>query len=370
MATPLKDMYSEPFLQELGRLIQTVYNQFNTKEFIAEITDDTWESLELKARIRHISQALGRHLPAQYEEALDILLAIDDNCKGFPYLILPDFVEVYGQANKDWDLSMKALEKFTCGSSAEFAVRPFILREPERMMKQMQAWSKHSNEHVRRLASEGCRPRLPWGKALSIFKEDPAPIRPVLEELKDDVSIYVRKSVANNLNDISKDHSDFVLEIVKEWKGTHADTDWILRHGSRTLIKKANPRVLELFGYANPLGTSPLTTHSIVSTELSRLPIGGSSQLHYELHIREGESVKIRIEYAIDFVKANGKTSRKPFFLSDRIVKGGAVLTGTRTHRWSNLSTRRHYPGEHKITLLINGQEVANTTIFIEDEKE
>lgn len=366
MAEPLKSIYNLEFLRGFGALVHDVYRAFDTEGFIAAIMDDTWEGLKLKERTRRISQKLGAYLPERYEEALNVLFKIDEVCVGFPYLFFPDFVEVYGQAEEHWELSMEALERFTIRSSAEFAVRSFILRHPERMMRQMMTWSKHKDEHVRRLASEGCRPRLPWGQALPIFKRDPAPLLPILEQLKEDPSLYVRKSVANNLNDIAKDHPSVVIETARRWKGKNPRTNWILRHGCRTLIRKANPEVLALFGYAETTDEIPLAIHASIITDPQMLSIGEKCVIRYELRIREGESAHIRIEYGIYFVKVGGQTSRKLFLLSDKTVSGGTHLNGTRTHSWADLTTRRHYPGEHRIGLFVNGREVAYTNMKLE----
>jgi len=366
MADLLKDIYHESFLRQFGEKVQFVYSNFDIKAFINTVMDETWNDLPLKARMRRISESLGRFLPEDYKAALKVLFAIDETCTGFPYLFFPDFVAVYGQAEEHWELSMKALERFTQKSSSEFAVRPFILREPERMMRQMMIWAEHPNEHVRRFASEGCRPRLPWGEALPMFKKNPAPVLSVLELLKADPSLYVRKSVANNLNDITKDNPDLVLETVCRWKGENPNTDWIIRHGCRTLIRKANPEAMELFGYTSSTDEIALTTGASLSVLPSVLSVGESCELQYKLDIREGESVHVRIEYGIDFVKAKGHTSRKSFLLSDKTVPGGAQLTGIRKHSWAQMTTRQHYPGDHKIVLLVNGQEVANTMLKLQ----
>jgi len=261
---------------------------------------------------------------------------------------------------------MHALEQFTAHSSAEFAVRPFIIRQPERMMKQMKRWSQHVNEHVRRLASEGCRPRLPWGQALEIFKREPAPIIEVLEELKSDSSLYVRKSVANNLNDIAKDHPELVIAIAKRWIGDNPHTDWIVRHGCRTLIRHAVPEVLSLFGYAEHSSELVLIEEAQLAIEPFTVSIGDDCLLSYKLRVRGGDPVRLRIEYGIDFVKANGKTSRKKFLLSDKTVDGGSILSGTRSHKWADLTTRRHYPGTHRIVIVVNGVEAVETDLLLE----
>lgn len=362
MAEPLKQIYNRDFLSGLGTKIAQVYKPFDRERFIASVMDETWESLELKGRIRKIAIELGKTLPSDYPAAIGVLLEVNASCSGFPYLIFPDFVEVHGQQEKHWDVSMAALEQFTQTSSAEFAVRPFLLNHPQRMMEQMESWSRHANEHVRRLSSEGCRPRLPWGQALTMFKKDPLPIMPILEQLKEDPSLYVRKSVANNLNDIAKDHPDLVLNTAKRWIGRHPHTDWIIRHGCRGLIRKGLPEVLEVFGYASD-AESTLVQQAEVSIHPAALRIGEGSTLSYELRVREGESLHIRVEYGIDFVKSGGKRSRKQFLLSDKTIPGGSRITGTRQHAWANLTTRRHYPGEHHIVLLVNGREVAETSL-------
>ena len=368
MAEPLKAMYNKEFLRGLGTKLHTVYSLLDTEDFITAAMREPWEELELKARMRRITETLGACLPSRYEDALDILYAIDDQCVGFPYLIFPDFVEVYGGEEEHWELSMAALERFTPKSSAEFAVRPFLLRDPQRMMAQMLVWAQHPNEHVRRLASEGSRPRLPWGMALPVFKRDPSPLLPLLELLKADPSLYVRKSVANNLNDIAKDHPDIVIETARRWKGTNADTDWIVRHACRSLIRKAVPAIMELFGYAPEESDAPLVTAAAITVDPAVLQIGDNCELQYVLAVREGGAVRLRIEYGIDFVKAGGKTSRKLFLLSDKTVPGGSRLTGTRTHRWADLTTRRHYPGVHTIALLVNGREAASAQLQLEPQ--
>lgn len=367
MAEPLKFMYNKEFLRQFSEKVYAVYRKFDRSGFMTAVMSDSWDELALKARMRRMSETLGVYLPGRYEEALDILFAIDEDCVGFPYLFFPDFVVVYGQADKHWALSMQALERFTTKSSAEFAVRPFLLRDPERMMRQMAVWARHTDEHVRRLASEGCRPRLPWGISLPIFKQNPAPVLAVLELLKEDSSAYVRNSVANNLNDIAKDNPEVVLETARRWKGMNLYTDWIVRHGCRTLIRAANPEALALFGYAETINAASFTTCASLIVTPSVQSIGGCCELSYELCIREGEAVRIRLEYGIDFVKARGHTSRKLFLLSDKTVAGGTRLIGKRTHCWSNLTTRRHYSGDHRIVLILNGREMAHTVMKLED---
>lgn len=365
MEEKLKDIYNEVFLREFGELVHQVYTELHSDNFIEAIMDEEWEELPLKARMRKIAFTLGKYLPESYEEALNILFQIDESCVGFPYLFFPDFVEVYGQEEEHWEISMKALERFTKGSSSEFAIRPFIIRDPERAMKQMLLWAKDSNEHVRRLSSEGCRPRLPWGIALQDFKKDPAPVIKVLQLLKNDESLYVRKSVANNLNDISKDNPKLVLGLAKKWIGKNSNTDWILRKGCRTLIKKADPQVMKLFGYEDISEGDERIDNAGIIVKPTKVKLGESCELNYEFYITEGAAIHLRIEYGIDFVKSKGKVSRKLFLLSDRTIEGGTNIKGSKVHSFADLTTRRHYEGNHRISLIINGQEKAHTEILL-----
>lgn len=360
MAEPLKSMYNEDFLYQFGRKVRRVYNAFDINGFVADVMGGNWNSLELKARMRRITISLGKYLPMKYEEALGILFLIDEECIGFPYMFFPDFVEVNGQDEKDWELSMKALQRFTMRSSSEFAVRPFIIRHPKRMMEQMYAWSKHPDEHVRRLSSEGCRPQLPWGQALRIFKEDPSPILPVLERLKADSSLYVRKSVANNLNDISKTHPDLVIRIAKEWYGTKEHTDWIVKHACRTLLKKGEKQVLSIFGYKDDQSIQ-LNNFILNSDHIS---IGEEMKFSFEIHAEK--DTKARIEYSVNYVKAKGHRSRKIFKISETTLKKGETRFYSKMHSFKDLSTRKHYNGTHTLSIIINGTETSSLDFMLD----
>ena len=308
MADLLKDMYSYDSLNELALDIQSVYSPFLVDDFMKSTMDKSWDDLELKGRVRQISVNLGKYLPLNYKEALCIIDKVVSNYDdGFWGIFFPDFIEVYGQDESSWDISIAALERYTPYSSSEFAVRPFMINHEERMMAQMRAWSKHENEHVRRLASEGCRPALPWGQALTKYKKDPAPILPILEQLKADPSLYVRKSVANNINDISKTHPNLVARLAKNWYGKNEYTNWIVKHGCRTLLKKGNRDVLAIFGFHDAA--------SIVIDDfcLNETSISIGENVAFSFSILVTEATKVRLEYGVDYVKSNGKTSRKIF---------------------------------------------------------
>ncbi|WMJ87091.1 DNA alkylation repair protein [Anaerocolumna sp. MB42-C2] len=365
MADALKDIYTEEFIQDFGKKVKSAYSDFPREKFEESVLLPPWEELPLRARMHRIAESLGTCLPSNYQDALNILFSIEKECTGFPYLFFPDFVAAFGQNEEHLELSMDALKRFTKLSSSEFAIRPFILLNTEFTMKYMQTWSSDTNEHVRRLSSEGCRPRLPWSMDLPMFKKDPAPILKILENLKADPSLYVRKSVANNLNDIAKDHPEIVINTVKQWIGKNPDTDWILRQGCRTLIRKANPEALTLFGYSEMIEAKPLYKSASLTVRPEVLAIGDGCELTYSIDLDQDTSARIRIEYGIDFIKSNGRPSRKLFLLTDKTVSGKVTLTGSRKHSFADLTTRSHYPGIHQIVLLINGQEAAKTTLTL-----
>lgn len=345
----MKDEYfNKETITNFSEEVKKVYKNFDNNKFIDKVLDDGFFNLELKARMRKITVTLGEFLPKDYSEAINLLDGVKENHKntGLFGMVLPDFVEVYGIDY--FDISVKALEKYTKGSSSEFAVRPFIVNYEERMMKQMYEWSNSEDEEVRRLSSEGCRPSLPWADALVAFKKDPTPILPILENLKEDESTYVRKSVANNLNDISKTHPEIVICIAKEWYGKNEKTDWIVKHACRTLLKKGIHEVLEIFGFK-----SSDIVISNFSIEKSIISMGDS--INFSFSIFSQNETKVRLEYFIDFMKSNGKQNRKIFQISETTLKANEMRKYTKKYDFVNLSTRKHYVGKHSIAVIVNG---------------
>ena len=359
MAELLKYRYSTEYIERLAAVVKQHCPVFDANTFAAAVLDDEWAGRELKARMHHIAVCLNKNIPYEYLESMELLKTIAPQFGGFEAMVFPDFVETYGMEH--WDESIAALEYFTLFSSSEFSVRPFIIRDSERMMAQMLEWSLHEGEHVRRLASEGCRPRLPWAMALPEFKKYPDPILPILENLKQDPSLYVRRSVANNLNDISKDNPQITIDIAERWIGTHPDTDWLIKHASRTLLKKGEPDVLALFGFTNQ--------HSKVDDidlSSSKILIGEVLEFCFELSCKNGSLGKTRVEYAIDFVKSNGKQTRKVFKISEGIIPGTSRFF-TKKHSFKPLSTRVHYAGQHQLAAIVNGVEKSSVVFDLID---
>jgi len=351
MPDQLKNMFNQESLRETALIIRSVHEPFQVEEFIRSVMDETWDGLELKDRCRQITVNLGKYLPADYATAIGIIdkaIVKFNVCWGG---FFPDFVEVFGQDEKNLDISIAALGRYTPYASSEFAVRPFIINHEKRMMEQMYAWSKHENEHLRRLSSEGCRPLLPWGQVLTKYKKDPAPILPILEQLKADPSLSVRKSVANNLNDISKTHPDLVIKLAKEWYGKNEYTDWIVKHGCRTLLKKGNRDALAIFGCQD------VDSVEVESFALGAAAVSVGEDITFSFEISAKEAAKVRLEYGIDYVKSNGKRNRKIFQLSETSLKEDEKRSYKRKHSFADLSTRKHYPGKHTIVLIVNGTE-------------
>lgn len=362
MPEPLKNLYSKTLITDLGEKISKHYKRFDQKAFGQSVFDKNWKEKELKQRMRHIAECLYLHLPADYKRAIKILKPVSAQFSGFEHMFFQDYVECYGL--DDFVTSMPALEHFTKFSSSEFAVRAFILQDEKRMMKQMFSWAKSDNHHVRRLASEGCRPRLPWAISLPTFKKDPKPVLKILKTLMRDDSEYVRRSVANNLNDISKDHPDIVINWAQKWLGRDENTNRIIKHACRTLLKQGNQKTLSLFGYS----------------EAKHLEI---SQLKVQKNVSPGERLlfsfllsntsknskaigKCRLEFAIDFVKANTNLKRKVF----KISEGNYDETEKKINKYfsfKKISTRKYYTGKHKITIIVNGVEQITKSFMLSD---
>ena len=352
MPEPLKNLYNQEMMDHLCGEITAVFPAFDTQGFNAEVFRNPWKERELKDRMGHIASTLRRFLPQDYRGALEILKPVSSKRTGFEYMFFPGFVEAFGL--EDYEASIPALEHFTPFASSEFAVRPFIKRYGDRMMAQMAAWAESENHHVRRLASEGCRPRLPWAMALPEFKKDPTPVLEILHKLKDDPSEYVRRSVANNLNDISKDHPRRVWEIARQWLGASAERDWLVKHACRTLLKQGDPDTLVLFGFTSP---DHVTVDQLMVQD--SVAVGDDMEFSFRLSSSQGELGKLRLEYGIDFMKKNGEPSRKIFKISEAHYSDPEKQV-TKRHSFRIITTRVYYAGAHGLAVLVNGREKAS----------
>lgn len=347
MPEPLKNYFNIEFVAKVAEAFTTVYPQFDAAAFRKAVINKNWEERALKDRMRHISVCLGDFMP-EYTKAVKLLMQVAHQFRDFTSMVFADFVEVHGLEHPDQ--SLKALELFTKYSSSEFAIRPFIIRYEEKSMDRMLAWSKDENHHVRRLSSEGCRPRLPWAMALPKYKNDPSPILDILENLKDDESEYVRKSVANNINDIAKDNPAVALKLSKSWYGKSKNTDWIIKHGLRTLLKKGNEEALKIFGFKEKVNAKVSTL--LLSDE--RIKIGGDLKFSFDVTNKDQESSFYKIGYVVGYMKSSDKVSEKIFHVSEKDFGPGEMVSFKKKLSFKDLTTRKHYPGAHYIYVVIN----------------
>ncbi|MCV6608610.1 MAG: DNA alkylation repair protein [Campylobacterales bacterium] len=352
MAEPFKNLFNKEYIDLLSDKLLENYKEFDKENFTKTVLDKNWESKELKERMRHITLSLGEFLPKEYLEAIKILKETYPTIQNYDLalqnMVFQDYVEVYGLDY--FDESIKAFEIFTIDSSCEFAVRPFIIKYEKEMMAVMKKWAESNNEHIRRLASEGSRSRLPWAIALPSFKKDPTPMLEILEKLKDDDIEYVRRSVANNLNDISKDNSDLLIEITKKWIGKNTNRDKLLKHGCRTLLKDGNEEIMTLFGFTDPKDIT-LSDFQI----LKKVDVGEKIPFSFQISSKK-QLGKIRLEYELEMVRQKGKTGKKVFKISEGNYTDKTKKVET-FHSFKIVTTRKYYSGTHKITLIINGRK-------------
>ena len=358
MAEPLKNVYTEQFVSDLCSSWKIVLPDLNESTFRQFVFKDDWNELELKQRMSRLSDAMKLILPDDFilaarltRELISKLAADGFAVGGFEYMFIPEYIEKNGLAHLD--ISLAALQHITQYTSCEFAIRPFILENQKRSMEFMLSCSMHQHPNVRRFASEGCRARLPWAMALESFKQNASPIIPILENLKSDNSLFVRKSVANNLNDISKDHPELALRMAKKWIGNNAETNWIVKHGMRTLLKSGHSEAMALFGYA---GSGAFTIEQSKVTTPT-VPFGEYLKFQFNLKNRTAKEQIVRLEYAIHFLKSNGLQNKKIFKISERKLKGKETIFLQKTHAIKPISTRKYYPGEHGLSLIVNGVE-------------
>ena len=364
-----KDGLDEAAVRSSAACVLAAWPEFDAEGFI-EAAASGLESRELKERVAWIAEQYREFLPKDFEKAIKILVSAlgpagpksgdeawgsntPDAITGFRAWPVSFFVGAYGLDHPE--ASLDALAEITRRFTGEFAIRHFLLRDPERTLARMHAWAQSDDQHLRRLASEGSRPRLPWGVQLKPFIADPRPVFALLERLKHDPEESVRRSVANNLNDIARDNPDQVLDLLQRWQAEGGLHPRLVPHACRTLIKQGEPRALRLQGYAVP---PQLEVARFELAERS-LRLGDTMQLETELRSRGSAPQKLAIDYVLDLVGAKGKRREKVFKGSVRTLKPGAVLTVRWKKGLTEISTRRYYDGPHSLQLLINGERLA-----------
>ncbi len=348
-----KEWFNADLYHSIADSFEEHVSEFDRKQFLA-LTIEGIEGRELMDRLRQTSRAAQASLPGDYPAQLEVLCEMAEPLEnGLIGCWYSDFVGQFGTAHPE--ISLPALAHLTQFGSAEFAIREFILRYPEQTLSAMEEWTQHDNEHVRRLASEGARPRLPWGKRLDLLIKDPSPTRQILSNLRDDPAIYVRKSVANHLNDITKDHSEYVLDLVTGWDRSSPRTSWIVKQGLRTLIKQGNPRALDLMGVGKPAELAEIS----FSVSPAHILFGDTIQLELQLKSSSKATQDLMIDYIVHYVKASGRTQPKVFKWKRVSLAGRESLSLAKRQTIKDFSTRKHYAGHHKVEIQVNGQRVA-----------
>lgn len=363
MAEPLKNFFDVRLVASLADELGRAHPALDRRRFVRDGLDGL-EALELLARGEHLARVLRRHLPDDFERAVEVLIASlpaerapSDGLPAMaPFRYLPHvcFVARYGLDH--FEASMRAQYELTQRFSAESSIRPFLIRYPEATYQQLTSWASDPNVHVRRLVSEGTRPRLPWAPRLRDFQREPGPVLALLERLKDDPERYVQRSVANNLNDIAKDHPDRVVEVCRGWReGAGEGRRWIIQHALRSLVKQGHPGALGLIG----AGARPKVSVRAVEVAPARPRLGEGVEVRFELASTGRTAQDLLVDYAVHFVKANGSRRPKVFKLRRlALPPRGSVHLRARLS-FVDLTTRKHYPGRHAIDLLVNGVRFA-----------
>lgn len=360
--TLMKDGLGKAAIKRIANSLTQVMPQFNALAFQKDALRGI-DALELKARVNHLIAVLHTHYDAPFKKIYKQLLELpevwdagsaQDSKAVFAAWPVIDYVAVHGlQHPKE---ALKVLEKLTPLFTAEYAVRPFLQLHTDVTYAQMLRWCEHESEHVRRLASEGARPRLPWGVRLPQFIVDPTPLEPILQRLKDDESLYVRRSVANNLNDIGKDNPDFVVRICSEWlRQGNAKTNWVIKHGLRSLVKAGDARVFPLLGFAE----QPKVRISNFMLDKKQVALGDEINFSFALSATESMPQHLVVDYVIYFMKSNGKVSPKVFKLKNIELAAHQKIVCKKKHSFKKITTRTYYTGIHHVAIHINGKEVA-----------
>jgi len=370
MAEAFKDWINPRLLRTMARHLSVVHAEFPRARFV-EIACAGLSDLELKARVVHVADALAQSLPRAFGEAATVLerslapersdadlsklVPCDQGLAGWAVWPMTEFIARHGLAQPK--RALQALHALTKRNTAEYAVRPFVIEHRALTMATFQRWSRDRSPHVRRLVSEGLRPRLPWGIQLKHLIDDPSPALPLLARLQDDDSEYVRRSVANHLNDIAKDHPVCVAEWLEQYlPGASKERRKMLRHASRTLIKRGDRRVLKAWGLAKALRGA-----ATLAIQPTKIVVGESVTLCAELHSNTRQPQQLMVDYVVHHVKKGGVISKKTWKGWQFVLQPGEQRSLRKRHSLRAVTTRRDYPGRHQIDLVVNGKVVASS---------
>lgn len=358
MAEPLKNQFGTGIPRKIAGMISRVYPAFKQAAFIKKALD-SYEPLDLMPRGWKIARTLRNYLPPDYPEAIEILLESlgpklqkteGNGMDTFLYLPHTCFVAEYGLDH--FEVSMRAQYELTQRFTAEFSIRPFLQQHTDATLARFKEWAKDTSPHVRRLVSEGTRPRLPWAPRLREFQKDPRPVLALLELLKDDPELYVRRSVANNLNDIGKDHPELLAETARRWMHNAAnERRWLINHALRSAVKRAEPWALEVMGFGKKANVR-IENASITPRHAT---VGDSVKIALKVTNMDSQRQRVLVDICVHFIKANGKTKPKIFKLKTfDLAPRETVLMG-KSISLAEMTTRKHYAGTHKVDIVLNG---------------
>ena len=358
MAATLKSKYGKEIPEKIAAMIQAVHPAFPTKAFLREVLNG-YDALELMPRGAHISSTLKQHLPDDFPRAVKILLqsmsvqtAQTDSGGMAPFLYLPHAMFVAQNGLGHFAESMQAQYQITQRFTAEFSMRPFLQQHQKATLAQLKKWAGDESHHVRRLVSECTRPRLPWASRLREFQRDPQPVLALLELLKDDTSLYVRRSVANNLNDIGKDHPALLVEVAKRWmKNATPEREWIVRHALRGAVKRGDQSALAVLGFGGKTALAISNAHITPK----RAAIGGSVVIAFDVTNHGKREARTVVDFAVFFVKANGRANAKVFKLKTIKLAAGESVHLSKKISLAKMTTRKLYPGIHRVEVIFNG---------------
>lgn len=344
---PFKNLIDETAVLWLASRIGQVSKAFDSKRFVT-LSLKGLADLELKARAAHVADALEKTLGDDGLIILTRMLESLEGPAGFKLFAVSSYIERHGPQHVEQGLL--ACAALTSRFTSEFCIRPIILAAWKPTLKSLQKWVKSPDEHLRRLVSEGTRTRLPWGMQLKPFIVDPTPVLPLLEALKDDPSEYVRRSVANNLNDLAKDHPDLVLEIGARWmKGASKERRRIVEHALRTLLKRGDERALKLLGAGDPK-----SLRASGSVTPAKVKLGERVTFSADLENRGTTTQHVVIEARVHFVRPKG-VSIKPFRIARVDLAPKQKLTVSKSLELQHRSIRELFAGVHQVELQVNG---------------
>lgn len=356
--TDLKDEISAGLAEQLAAELSSAWPAFDGERFTAGL-DAELRPHELMARVGLLADRLAEVLPDEFADAAGVLWRAVESDTFTGWMVLPcgSYVADAGLAYPDAALPL--LAGLTPRWSSEYAIRPFIEHHGVLTYVHLKRWASDPDEHVRRLVSEGTRPRLPWASRLRGLMADPSPNIELLDQLAGDPSEYVRRSVANHLNDISKDHPELAVDIARRWM-QHGH-EWVVRHGLRSLVKDGDLEAMALLGVATDAHIRLMDLRA----EPESVPVGGEITLTFVLELDDAAPAEAIVDYRVHYAGANGTRRPRVFKLTRRKLEPGKQEAVSRRHAFKQVSTRRIYPGRHSVDIWVNGKVLGSTDVDV-----